>query len=302
LHAADPCLPIADPAVPEGYETLSAQGVTVAWPPGDGVIAEPTALAYLAAGLLEEAARATGTERRDEVTVIVYGSTDEFHVVGGAPRWSSGRYDGAVKLPPQRGGDFGVRLRTLRHELMHAQLHARVGCMPIWLNEGAAMQFARELPREAWIRALRDGRVIGLARMNASTVEDVGDVDIDAIYAQSLAMVLYAEEPPLRDGLAGVVRALKERPLRTSLWVRVRPEAGTRQLLDAIGQRVFGMPTGPDLDAILRGAVCCHGSALPEFGCRGAPIEPGKRTWIDQSRQPVAICDVDHLARSPADR
>jgi hypothetical protein len=264
------------------------------WPPGDGVITEPTAFAYLAAGLLEEAAKVVGTERRDRVTVIVYGSVDEFHEVGGAPRYAAGMYDGAVKLPPAYG-DFGVRTKTLRHELMHAQLHATVGCMPVWLNEGAAQQFAQEIPQGAWLRALRDKRVVPLAKLESSHVADFGTRDLDAIYAQSLAMLLMAEEPPTEDGLRGVLRALKERPHGPTLWTRMRPNVGAGELLDALSRRVFGLPTGRELESIFQGAVCCHGTTLSEFGCRGGPIVPGKRTWFDDRTKPSALCSVEHV-------
>jgi hypothetical protein len=92
---------MVEPELPEGYETLTVLGITVARPPGDGVLTEPTAFAYVAAGLLEEAAKLAGTDRRERVTIIVYGSIDEFHDVGRAPSFASGLYDGAVKPTPR---------------------------------------------------------------------------------------------------------------------------------------------------------------------------------------------------------
>ncbi|MFT3698739.1 MAG: hypothetical protein QM831_36670 [Kofleriaceae bacterium] len=47
--------------------------------------------------------------------------------------------------------DLGVMLGTLRHEAMHAQLHAGAGCIPAWLDEGLAQQFGHSVPVDEWL-------------------------------------------------------------------------------------------------------------------------------------------------------
>jgi hypothetical protein len=91
-----------------------------------------------------------------------------------------------------------------------------------------------------------------------------------------------------------VIATLRHLPPRSPLWPHLRPTAGKGELLDALAYRVFGVPRGPALDAIFQGAVCCYGTnSIAEFGCRGAPIEPGKHFWIDESRKPRAFCELD---------
>jgi len=56
---------------------------------------------------------------------------------------------------------------------------------------------------------------------------------------------------------------------------------------------VFGVPLGGELDAMLRGAICCHGlRAVSELGCRGVVPRPDRTRWIDQSSSPRAACDA----------
>jgi hypothetical protein len=299
-HSADPCHAISEQTVPEGYEVVTALGITVASQPGEPVLNEPTAFAHLVAGLLEEAALLTGTARRDRLTVIRYTSSESFHKLTRAPSWADGIYDGAVKLPADSRADFGVLLRTLRHELMHAQLHAGVGCTPFWLNEGAAMQFGGKPPQREWIRILRERRLIDPDSLEGGTFEELSTSDLDVAYGQSLAMVLFMTA---RRGAIGIAEALREldvaatqplRPGRQGLWARLYPSVGRREIADSLAQRIFKVPQGPELDGIFAGAVCCYGqSSISELGCRGAPLNPGKHFWVDKSREPRAYCEVD---------
>ena len=299
-HSADPCRAIAEASIPDGYEVVSAQGITVASQPGEPTLNEPTVFAYLVAGLLEEAALRTGTARRDRLTVVRYTSSANFHKLTGAPSWADGIYDGSVRLPAAGHADFGVLLRTLRHELMHAQLHAGVGCSPFWLNEGAAMQFAGKPPQHEWIRILREHRFVDPESLEGGTFEELSTGDLDVAYGQSLAMVLIMAE---RRGASALGDALREldaaatqpkRPGRQGLWARLYPQVGRREIADSLARRVFKVPQGPELDGIFAGAVCCYGrGSISELGCRGAPLNPGKHFWVDSSREPRAYCEVD---------
>src|SRR5882672_2942083 len=136
----DPCTGLSNPATPAGFETVMVDGVTVAWRPAPpapqgpyDVAVAPTAIAYLVHGLLAEAAALTGTPRRERIRVVIY-PPEAFHTETSAPRWADGIYDGgAVRVAARPSAELGVEIATLRHELMHAQLHP-AGCMPAWLN------------------------------------------------------------------------------------------------------------------------------------------------------------------------
>ncbi len=265
----DPCLQAMPPEIPAGFQTLAAAGVTVAWDPE--VAIEPTSLAYTTAGLLAQIGLVTGTAPRGDIVVIVYPSLDDFRAKTGAPTWSEGTYDGAVRIPAAKA-EFGIRIHTLRHELVHAQLHATVGCMPIWLNEGAAQYFANTAPDRTWFHMLKTKSGVDLREMQASVVEDVHAEPAD-VYAQSLAMILYVFARG--DSLADL--AHDRGGPATELWARRYPTASQADVLDAVAHRVFGIGQGADLDAILGGQICCHGQyTLSELACHGAPREKGE--------------------------
>jgi hypothetical protein len=264
VHSIDPCEPVEPSEIPEGFSKLAALGVTVAW---DAEVAiEPTSLAYTVAGLLAQLALVTGTTPRGELTVIVYPSLDDFHAKAGAPPWSGGLYDSAIRLPASPRRDFGIDLRTLRHEVVHAQLHAAIGCTPIWLDEGLAQWFENAAPDPEWLRMLHDHKGLGLTAMQVSTLEDVGAERPDQVYAQSLAMVLYAFSRG--DTLEQLLHDRRGPPLE--LWARRYPDANEQDVLGALSRRIFGAPLGPEVDAIFEGAVCCRGAGvLSELACHG---------------------------------
>lgn len=238
--------------MPAGFSTVTADGITVAWDPA--VALEATPLAFTTAGLLAQLGLVTGTTPRGELTVIVYASLDDLHTKGGAPEWSAGLYDGAVRVPAVAHQDFGIDIRALRHELVHAQLHAAIGCTSIWLDEGLAQWFENMPPEAEWLRMLRDHHMLDPRAMQVSTLEDVHADRPEQVYATSLAMVLYAFERG--DSVADLVRH------RRSL------EVSDQDLLASLARRLFGMPPGSELDAILAGRVCCKGMArLDELAC-----------------------------------
>ncbi len=270
--------------MPAGFSTVSVDGITVAWDPA--VPLEATPLAYTAAGLLAQLGLVTGTSPRGELTVIVYASLDAFHAKGSAPAWAAGLYDNAVRLPATPHEDFGIDIRSLRHELVHAQLHAAIGCTSIWLDEGLAQWFENAVPDREWLRMLHDHRSLDLAAMQVSTLEDVHAERPEQVYAQSLAMVLYAFERG--DGVADLLHDRRGPPLE--LWHRRYPEAGELDVLGSVARRMFGLPLGPELDAVFDAAVCCKGlGRLDEVSCHAGPRVPGRRSWFDDAR---ALCRV----------
>ena len=266
--AVDPCEQPSPPEIPDGYQTLTAAGVTVAWDPE--VTIEPTTLAFTTAGILAQIGIITDTAPRAEVAVIVYPSLDDFRAKTGSPEWSDGVYDGgAVRIPAVRGTDFGVAVHTLRHELVHAQLHVTIGCMPIWLNEGVAQFFANTPQTNAWLHMLKGKPPIEPGDMQVATVDEVKAEPLD-VYAQSLAMVLYMFARG--DSLADVVH--DRRGPWMDLWARRYATASEHDVLDAVARRVFGIAQGPELETLLAGDVCCHGfNNLAELGCHAPPRE-----------------------------
>lgn len=264
----DPCEKPFPPDIPDGYQTLTAAGVTVAWDPE--VTIEPTTLAYTAAGIVAQIGTITDTRPRAELVVVVYPSVEEFRAKTGAPEWSEGLYDGgAVRIPAVRGSDFGVPIHTLRHELVHAQLHVTIGCMPIWLNEGVAQYFANTPQTSVWLRMLKAKPALEPADVQVATIEDVKAEPLD-VYAQSLAMVLYMFSRG--DSLADVVHD-RGGPWM-DLWARRYASASEHDVLDAVARRVFGVAQGSELDTLLAGEICCHGMYnLAELGCHAPPRE-----------------------------
>ena len=86
---------------------------------------------------------------------------------------------------------------TLRHEALHAQLHAeRRTVLPYWLDEGLAQRFAGEEGADhhrSWAMLVRGGMIIPFESVEGPFVE-IGDPrDARLAYHQSLAIVRYLE-------------------------------------------------------------------------------------------------------------
>ena len=76
------------------------------------------------------------------INVVLY-TQQQFHDITGAPEWSSGSFDGQIRVPvagaAQNLAEFD---RILTHELAHAMLNqVATSNVPAWLNEGLAMHF-----------------------------------------------------------------------------------------------------------------------------------------------------------------
>jgi hypothetical protein len=299
----NPCTTGGDPVIPPDYDTVTAQGVTVAWPPGEAkatgpydVALKPTAIAYLINGLLEEAAGFTGTPRRQQLTVVIHPSNEDFIARTHAPSWASGVYDGgAVHVAVNPSTDLGVVITTLRHELMHAQLHTAVGCMPTWFNEGLAMYFAGTPPLREWIRMLRSPEDFDLSSVRAPVLAVMPDTRADRVYAESLAMIVFIVERTGEPGLRGAVQVLEvaareSRHRELDLWERLSPGTSHHAVLDALARKIFGVAQGSELDDIFKAAVCCYGlRSVRDLHCRGAPLR-SERAWIDRTSSPRAAC------------
>lgn len=103
--------------------------------------------------ILEEAYRDIGQKFGHfpaQPIIVVLHMKDSFQGATGSPAWADGLYDpslGRIQIPTQGATtDTKWLASVLRHEYVHALLHdrlgAQVGALPIWLNEGLAMQWA----------------------------------------------------------------------------------------------------------------------------------------------------------------
>ena len=286
-HTADPCSALVEPAIPAGFEQITEAGITVAWDPTEvagpyDAPLRPIALAHATAGILEEAAQLTGTDRRQQLTVIVDGSLDDLQLRTKTPPWVGGLYDGgAVHVPAKGNADLGVAIATLRHELMHAQIHAAVGCVPFWFNEGLANYFAGAPSPREWIAMGRTGESFDLATLRDPAILDLQHSNASRMYAVALAMVVYIVHHKGERGLREAVRLAQTSDAPLGLWELVHPNVDYRAILDSLAQRVFGAPLGPDLDAVLRGTVCCRNLRQPaELACRAPSAEAAARREI----------------------
>ncbi|TMQ14561.1 MAG: hypothetical protein E6J90_23950 [Deltaproteobacteria bacterium] len=302
----DPCTAGFEPTIPPGYDTVTADSVTVAWLPAAtprtgafDVAVAPTAVAYLVNGLLAEAAALTGTFRRERLAVIVYPSREALHAATRAPAWAGGIYDGgAVRIAASPSDDLGVEIVALRHELMHAQLHTAVGCMPSWFNEGLAMYFAGAPPIRTWLRMLRSPDAYDLRSLQVPTFAMMTDEQAERAYAESLAMVVMiverAGELGLRTAVQTLRTATRDAPRAgLELWDNLYPGTGHRELLDGLAHRVFAAGSRSDVDRIFQGAVCCSGlRAVAELRCHGTAPRSDRRRWTDQTSTPRAVCDT----------
>jgi hypothetical protein len=306
-HLVDPCRNVRPSLPPPGFEQASADGVTVHWQAEAASSEGPSriegeVLAHLTVGLLERAALMTDAAPRGQLDIIVYPTTDAFHQIGGAPEEAAGFYDGSVKVVEQRRGELGISLRTLRHEVMHAQLHAGVGCAPVWLHEGAAQLFAGEVKRAVWIRMLRRSEVLPFERLAATAVDHV-KADDELIYAQSLAMVVLALAQHEADTLRPLVDELETLPpdQRLAIWTRLFPTLSTHAFLDWMAQWLFDVRSRADVPPE-RTPICCQGRLPAELRCYAAPEPRNARHWIDETRSPVGHCRASETNQRSSNR
>jgi tetratricopeptide (TPR) repeat protein len=127
---------------------------------------ESNAAAELVAHGLEEAYFHVGRKLDlypdERIPVVLYPS-EEFHDITRTPSWTSGVYDGRIKLPVGGIREGDVLTRTLRHEYGHVVVHQLThGRCPVWLNEGVAIWAEQDQDgeREEWAHAALAGQVL----------------------------------------------------------------------------------------------------------------------------------------------
>lgn len=99
-------------------------------------------------GILEDAYGAVGKEfghfPSEPVSAILYTNKD-FYDITRAPEWSSGIYDGRIRIPV-RGAEANetVLKKVLFHEYTHAVVRSLTPKCPLWINEGLAEYFSND--------------------------------------------------------------------------------------------------------------------------------------------------------------
>jgi hypothetical protein len=150
-------------------------------------------------------------------------------------------------------------------------------------------------PRVSRVRPLGAVVVVGLAGVCVFLWQFAALVNerAERAYAESLAMILFIVERAGDAGLKAAVASVRLGRPERGLWEVLYPGTDHRAVLDALARKLFGVPVGGELDAMLRGAVCCHGlRAVGELRCRGVPPRPDRMRWTDQSSSPRDACDA----------
>jgi len=141
-----------------------------------------------------------GFRPKDQITVILY--TDEkYRNAVGYPDWSSGIYDGKIRV---RLGDYTrgtLRLKQiLAHEYTHAVIHRITGgnC-PIWLNEGLAQleEPDSELTpiEKARLKELaQKGGLMGIGALSGDSFYDIPRDSITQAYLEAKSFTAYLEK------------------------------------------------------------------------------------------------------------
>jgi hypothetical protein len=169
--------------------------------------------------------------------------------------------------------DLGVAIQTLRHELMHAQMHGAVGCTPFWFNEGLAQYFAGTVPIKDFV-AIARGEPFDLDTLRDPTVFDMKAENAARMYAVSLAMVLAIVHRRGDVGLRDAVRVAQSAEsvgAALDLWNRVMPSVAYDEVVETLAAKVFGTTPGPALGTVL---CCAHVRSPSEVSCRAPGSEP----------------------------
>ncbi|MFO0712640.1 MAG: hypothetical protein U0353_22505 [Sandaracinus sp.] len=197
-----------------------ARGVTVLHPAD---VDRGTVLPVIGtiADALDEAARTLEVPRRDELAVLVHDDHEAMLRAMCGQRWTQAAYDGVLHLDRSlfaRETSEEERPGVLRHETLHAALHARPREVPYWVDEGIAQRFSGRVDPSAegdFARLVRDHTYVPLASLDGAFLDIDDPDDARLAYHQSLAMIdwLIAQRGPR--GLAELVARLGSGPSTT---------------------------------------------------------------------------------------
>jgi hypothetical protein len=185
-----------------------------------------------------------------------------------------------VHVPANLRSDAGVLLSTLRHEIMHAQIHAGVGCVPFWFNEGVANYFSGSAHTREWFQMMR-GETFDITTLDRPHIFDVKAENASKMYAVAEMLVLYIVHHRGDQALRTAIQIAKTTETG-ELWTRLAPGIDFRAVVESLATKVFGMSLGSaELDALLRDTFCCKNLRIPaELTCRASTGERTSRREI----------------------
>jgi tetratricopeptide (TPR) repeat protein len=123
------------------------------------------------------------------IVTVLY-TEQQFRDITRAPDWSSGQYDGRIRVPVAGASrDLVLFEQVLTHELVHAMIAGIAGRgVPAWLIEGLAQYFEGSDPSAARARLRAGGRTVplsqlerGFGRFNAAAAQIAYDEALVAV-------------------------------------------------------------------------------------------------------------------------
>jgi hypothetical protein len=125
----------------------------------------------------------------DTIVAVLY-TEQQFRDMTRAPAWSTGQYDGRIRVPVSGAEQHPAEFhRVLVHELTHAVVAEIAGRrVPTWLHEGLAQHFEGADAEEARRRLKASGRTIPLETLERSFMQ-LSAADARTAYDESLAAV-----------------------------------------------------------------------------------------------------------------
>jgi len=160
----------------------------------DGAVADPELARSMVSVLEEEFTRISFQLgcRAEERIITVIQSREAYEKTTGAAKWTSGLYDGKIRIPVAGNNRIDPQTRqSFAHELVHACM-ANIGPWPTWLHEGMAQVLSGDKlesrDREALRQAARAGKLPKLDELGQNWSRFSGP-RASVAYAQALAVV-----------------------------------------------------------------------------------------------------------------
>lgn len=130
--------------------------------------------------------------RVEERLVAIMQSKEEYLRTTDASEWSSGQYDGRIRVAVMDGQQLGEQTRrTFSHEVVHACM-AQLGRFPQWLDEGLAQKLSGERldgARLAQMRTLAASGQLPSLRNLSQTWSRMSTLHAAVAYSTALAAV-----------------------------------------------------------------------------------------------------------------
>ncbi len=222
------------------YPVREAGGISVSYSPEIFSDDDAEALRREVEKDLDDAARLTGTERRRELSVVVYPGRAELLAVSCVNAWTAALYDGVLRVVAHPELPGKVSHREVRHESMHAQLAPLVHNAPFWFHEGLACYFEgdpRPDLRHAQLMMVRNHTFIPFESLSGSFAPFTGGGDATLAYAQSLGMVQWLASLGGNEAVPEAVRALQqEHQVDLLAHASGRDHIAERDLLDFLAR------------------------------------------------------------------